>query len=61
VQPESIVAAIEKIDSMPSASGGRLTYRPGEHWGCRELRPIEWRDGAWRVVSDYRPIDAWLA
>jgi hypothetical protein len=61
VQPESIVAAIEQIDSMPSASGGRLTYRPGEHWGCRELRPIEWRDGAWRVVSDYRPIDAWLA
>ena len=61
VQPQSIVAAIEQIDSMPSASGGRLTYGPGEHWGCRELRPIEWRDGAWRVVSDYRPIGAWLA
>ena len=57
---ESLVAAIEQIDSMPSASGGRLTYRPGEHWGCRELRRIEWRDGLWRVVSDYQPIESWL-
>jgi hypothetical protein len=57
---ESLVAAIEQIDSMPSASGGRLTYSPGEHWGCRELRRIEWRDGLWRVVSDYQPIESWF-
>jgi hypothetical protein len=56
---ESLVAAIEQIDAVPSASGGRLTFRRGEHWGCRELRRIEWRDGLWRVVSDYQPIDTW--
>lgn len=56
---ESLVAGIEQIDAMPSASGGRLTFRPGEHWGCRELRQIEWREGLWRVVSDYQPIDTW--
>jgi len=56
---ESLVAGIEQIDAMPSASGGRLTFRPGEHWGCRELRQIEWREGLWRVVSDYQPIHTW--
>ena len=61
VDRDALVAAIERIESMPSASGGRLTFRPGEHWGCRELREIEWRDGAWRVLSEYRPIDSWLA
>jgi hypothetical protein len=61
VERDGLVAAIERIDGMPSASGGRLTYRPGEHWGCRELRLIEWQRGAWRVVSDYQPIDTWLA
>ncbi len=58
---ESLIAAIERIDSMPSATGGRLTFGPGEHWGCRELRRIEWRDGAWRVLSDYQPLERWLA
>jgi hypothetical protein len=60
IERDSIVAAIEQIESMPSASGGRLTFRPGEHWGCRELREIEWSHGAWRVASDYRPIATWL-
>jgi hypothetical protein len=61
VRREAIVAAIERIDAMPSASGGRLAFRPGEHWGCRELRSIEWRQGAWRVASDYQPIETWLS
>jgi hypothetical protein len=61
VDREQLITAIERIDAMPSATGGRLTYRPGEHWGCRELRRIEWRQGAWRVLSDYQPIDSWLA
>jgi len=51
-----LVAAIEQIDSMPSASGGAITFRPHEHWGCREMRAIEWRSGAWRAVSGYTPI-----
>ncbi len=55
---ESLVARDRAIESMPSASGGRLTFGPGEHWGCREMRGIEWRSGAWRVVSDYAPIVA---
>ncbi len=54
------MSSIEAIESMPSASGGRLTFGPGEHWGCREMRAIEWRSGAWRVVSDYAPIVASL-
>ena len=58
---QSLVDAIERIEMMPSASGGRLTFLPGEHWGCRELRRVEWRDGAWRVASDYEPIERWLA
>jgi hypothetical protein len=61
VTRDSLVAGVERIDSMPSATGGRLTFRPGEHWGCRELRHVEWRDRAWRVLSDYRPVDSWLA
>jgi len=60
VDRDALVAAIERIDAMPSATGGRLTFRPGEHWGCREMRRIEWRERAWRVVSDYQPIDGWL-
>jgi len=60
VDRDSLVAAIERIDAMPSASGGQLRFRAGEHWGCRELRRIEWRDRAWRVLSDYQPIDCWL-
>jgi hypothetical protein len=52
----AIVGAVEQIEAMPSACGGRLTFRPGEHWGCREMRGIEWGRGAWRVVSDYAPI-----
>lgn len=61
VDRESFVAAVEEIDGMPSASGGRISFRPGEHWGCRELRRVEWRDRAWRVLSDYQPIESWLA
>jgi ABC-type branched-subunit amino acid transport system substrate-binding protein len=53
---EQLVAAIEQIDSMPSASGGAITFRPHEHWGCREMRAIEWRSGGWRAVSAYTPI-----
>ena len=60
VSRESLIAAIERIEWMPSATGGRLTFAPGEHWGCRELRRIEWRRGAWRVLSDYQPLDSWL-
>lgn len=58
---EQLVTAIERIESMPSASGGSLTFRPGEHWGCRELRCIEWRKGAWRLLSDYQSLGSWLA
>ena len=61
VTRDSLVAAVERIDSLPSATGGRLTFRPGEHWGCRQLRQVEWRDRAWRVLSEYRPLDNWLA
>jgi hypothetical protein len=57
----SLVTAIERIDAMESASGGCLAFRSGEHWGCRELRQVEWRDGAWRVTSDYRRLESWLA
>jgi ABC-type branched-subunit amino acid transport system substrate-binding protein len=53
---DELVAAIEQIDSMPSASGGAITFRPHEHWGCREMRAIEWRSGGWRAVSTYTPI-----
>ncbi len=38
VTRESLVSSIEAIESVPSASGGRLTFGPGEHWGCREMR-----------------------
>lgn len=51
-----LVVALEQIEAMPSATGGRITYRSGEHWGCREMRTIEWRSGAWRVTGDYRPL-----
>ena len=53
---DELVAAIEQIDSMPGASGGAITFRPREHWGCREMRAIEWRSGEWRSVSAYAPI-----
>jgi hypothetical protein len=52
----SLVRGIETIEAMPSASGGRLSYRAGEHWGCREMREIVWRSGAWRVVGEYAPM-----
>ena len=51
-----LVAALERIGNLPSASGGRITFGPGEHWGCREMREVVWREGAWRVVGDYAPI-----
>ena len=56
VDRPGFVAALERIDNLPSASGGAITFRPGEHWGCREMREIVWRDGSWRVVGDYGPI-----
>jgi len=55
---DELVAAIEQIDAMPSASGGAITFREREHWGCREMRAVEWRSGGWRVVSDYAPVAA---
>jgi hypothetical protein len=51
-----LVAAIERIDLMPSASCGAITFRAGEHWGCRQMRAVEWRSGAWRVISEYAPV-----
>jgi hypothetical protein len=54
----ALVAGIETISQMASASGGRISYRPGEHWGCRQMREIVWRDGAWRVVGEYAQMFA---
>ena len=54
----ALVAALETITGRPSASGGTLSFGPGEHWGCRAMREIEWRQGAWRVVGDYEPVVA---
>jgi hypothetical protein len=56
VDRDSLVRAIETIEELPSASGGRITYRRGEHWGCREMREITWSEGAWRVVGEYAPM-----
>jgi hypothetical protein len=53
VSRQALVRGIEAITQMASASGGTLTYRAGEHWGCRQMREIVWRDGAWRVVGGY--------
>jgi hypothetical protein len=52
----ALTSAIERISQMPSASGGRISYRAGEHWGCRQMREIVWSEGAWRVVGEYGPI-----
>ena len=47
--PDQLVAAIEQIDSMPSASGGAISFGEGRHWGCRQMRAVEWRSGGWRA------------
>ena len=55
---EALVAGLEQIEHAPSASGGRITFRAGEHWGLREMREIVWSaaDGTWSVRSDYEPL-----
>ena len=53
---EQLIAAIEQIDSMPSASGGAISFGEGQHWGCREIRAVEWRSGGWRAMSAYAPV-----
>lgn len=50
------VRALERRRDVHSAVGGRLSFGPGEHWGCREMREIVFRDGRWRVVGDYQPM-----
>jgi len=51
-----LVRALESITDHASVSGGTLSFRPGEHWGCRAMREIEWRQGAWSVVGDYEAV-----
>lgn len=51
-----LVESLQRITDLPSASGGRMTFRPNAQWGCREMREIVWRDGEWRVVGEYAPL-----
>jgi hypothetical protein len=60
VTRESLVAGLERIDAMPSASGGGITFRAGEHWGFREMRSVQWSaaSGTWAVRTEYEPVMA---
>ena len=58
VTRESLVDGLERIEDMPSASGGRVTFRRGEHWGFHEMRSVQWSaaEGTWAVRSEYEPV-----
>lgn len=47
------VGALERMRDVASATGGRISFGPGEHWGCREMREVVFRDGLWRAVGEY--------
>jgi hypothetical protein len=58
VTRESLVDGLERIEDLPSASGGRITFRRGEHWGFHEMRGVQWSavEGTWVVRSEYEPV-----
>ena len=56
VDRAAFVASLQGLTNVPSASGGRISFGPGEHWGCREMREIVWTDQQWQVVGEYGPI-----
>lgn len=53
---DGFVDALERMRGVHSAAGGRLSFGPDEHWGCREMREVVFRGGRWRVVGDYQPV-----
>ncbi|HMG41354.1 MAG TPA: hypothetical protein VK611_08490 [Acidimicrobiales bacterium] len=55
---DAVVAGFEAITDRPSASGGDITFAPGEHWGYRHGRTITWSAAAeaWQAQDEYRPL-----
>jgi hypothetical protein len=51
----ALVAGLERLRSVPMASGADVTFRPGEHWGFRAARTARWDAdrGTWTAVSDF--------
>lgn len=50
------VESMHGFRDVASASGGRVSFGPDEHWGCREMREVVWTEGQWKVVGDYAPV-----
>lgn len=56
--PAAVVAGFESITDRPAASGGAITFRPGEHWGFRTARAVRWsaENGAWLAQAPFSPL-----
>jgi hypothetical protein len=56
---KALVAGLESITELPSASTATLTYTANDHWGARHARPVRWSsaraagtvDGPWEPVA----------
>ncbi len=51
----SFISGLEKIQNMPAASGGNISFSSTDHWGIHQLRQVKWTatckcwsvDGPW--------------
>jgi hypothetical protein len=42
VTAASFIAGLEKIQNMPSAGGGNVSFSSTDHWGVHQLRAVKW-------------------
>jgi ABC-type branched-subunit amino acid transport system substrate-binding protein len=51
----ALVSGLEQVRTLPMASGADVSYGPGEHWGFRAARTVQWdADRAtWVARSDF--------
>jgi hypothetical protein len=55
VTAASFIAGLEKIQNMPSAGGGNVSFSATDHWGVHQLRPVKWTAAChcWTGTGDF--------
>jgi hypothetical protein len=55
VTAASFIAGLEKIQNLPTAGGGNVSYSSTDHWGVHQLRPVKWTSACkcWTADGDW--------
>lgn len=57
---KTMIESLDQIREMSLARHGDLSFAPGQHWGVRNQRTIEWSQGCgcWRAHGQFRPFQS---